>query len=40
MAVSWLLAQVLLVLVVPSVAPDRASLERFFGDLAVPAVLT
>lgn len=37
-AVAWLLAQALLVLVVPELAPDEAALERFFGHLALPAV--
>lgn len=38
-AVAWLLAQALLVLVVPAIAPTDHDLRRFFGDLAVPAVL-
>lgn len=38
-AVAWLLAQVLLVLVVPSVAVDPDDVTRFFAHLAVPAVL-
>ncbi len=38
-AVAWLLAQALLVLVVPTIAPTDHDLRRFFGALAVPAVL-
>lgn len=38
-AVAWLLAQALLVLVVPSLAPGDVELRRFFGHFAVPAVL-
>jgi AcrR family transcriptional regulator len=38
-AVAWLLAQVLLVLVVPSVAAGPDDVTRFFAHLAVPAVL-
>lgn len=38
-AVAWLLAQALLVLVVPAIAPGERDLERFFGRLVLPAVL-
>lgn len=38
-AVAWLLAQALLVLVVPALAPDEAALRHFFRHLALPAVL-
>lgn len=38
-AVAWLLAQVLLVLVVPSLAAGPDDVTRFFTHLAVPAVL-
>lgn len=38
-AVAWLLAQALLVLVVPSLAPEEDDLRRFFGHLALPAIL-
>jgi len=37
-AVAWLLAQALLVLVVPSLAATHSDLTRFFHTLAVPAV--
>lgn len=38
-AVAWLLAQALLVLVVPELARTEAEVRRFFGHLAMPAVL-
>lgn len=38
-AVAWLLGQMLLVLVVPAIAASEDDLHRFFGHLAVPAVL-
>lgn len=38
-AVAWLLAQALLVLVVPALAQDDDDLHRFFAHLALPAVL-
>jgi len=38
-AVAWLLAQALLVLVVPEVARSEAAVRRLFGQLAMPALL-
>jgi hypothetical protein len=38
-AVAWLLAQALLVLVVPALAPGEDDVRHFFDHLALPAVL-
>ncbi len=38
-AVAWLLAQALLVLVVPALAEDEDDLRRFFGHMAMAAVM-